>query len=360
MLLAKSRQLEGLLHAWLAARFQGKPSPGLPILVLQLTDRCNAHCVYCSIGALANQRRSGDMPLETIAEVQRELAGLKTMIVVLFGGEPTLHPHFEEAVRLMSEAGVSLHIISNGSTMTRELAQCFARYRLQSLSFSLDSHDPATNDALRGPGSHAHVLRAVALMRDFAPQVKLSLGVTLNRHNVGGLEPLLRFAAGIGVGLVKFQPFYENMEQAWAGPLSPDRQNLLPEQRLALKPTLERVLRLERTVGVATNAALLLEMLRLKERGEGRFGCVAGQLIGFVAREGFVRGCPSHGELGNLRDARLGEIWRKGQAARLACRHCPEQATCFETTYGLLSHLTYLPVPRLAERGLDLLRYYFL
>lgn len=360
MLYAKSRQLEGLARAWLAARFRLKPAPGLPILVLQLTDRCNAQCVYCSIGALANQRRSGDMPLETILRVQRELAELKTMIVVLFGGEPTLHPHFEKAVELMSQAGVSLHIISNGSTMSTELAQNFARHRLQSLSFSLDSHDPAQNDALRGPGSHARVLRAVEIMRREAPQVKLSLGVTLNRHNIGQLEPLLGFAREIGVGLLKFQPFYENMEQAWSEPSSPDRQNLLPEQRLALKETLLRVKRLEDKIGVTTNASLLLEMLKQREGNGGQPSCVAGQLIGFVSRQGDVRGCPSHGHLGNLQDASLTEIWRKGQRERMACRHCPEQAACFETTYGLLSYLTYLSAPKLTERGLDMLRYYFL
>ena len=64
---------------------------------ISLSSRCNLHCPYCfaheTMGA-----GSGDITLENFDAALEFLTRTGPVNIGLIGGEPTLHPHFDEIV----------------------------------------------------------------------------------------------------------------------------------------------------------------------------------------------------------------------------------------------------------------------
>ena len=59
-----------------------------------VTRRCNLACGYCS----EYDRKSEPVPYPTLLERFRKLYELRTWVVCLTGGEPTLHPQLPDLV----------------------------------------------------------------------------------------------------------------------------------------------------------------------------------------------------------------------------------------------------------------------
>jgi hypothetical protein len=97
-----------------------------------------------------------------------EAQGVKE--IYFTGGEPFLH---KEMVAILGDAlaVAPTTVLTNGTLVTERLAAELgalardARYSLE-IRVSLDHPDPATNDAVRGPGAHAKAVRAVVRLQE--------------------------------------------------------------------------------------------------------------------------------------------------------------------------------------------------
>lgn len=82
---------------------------------ISLSSRCNLHCPYCfaheTMGA-----GSGDITLENFDAALEFLTRTGPVNIGLIGGEPTLHPHFDEIVRraVACENVAMLTVYTNG------------------------------------------------------------------------------------------------------------------------------------------------------------------------------------------------------------------------------------------------------
>ncbi len=109
-----------------AARREGTSPPPQPELVplsinLDLTTACNYRCDHCIDWDILNAKVKFDD--DTLRAQIREMAarGLRSVILI-GGGEPTLHPGFVEFVRCLKELGLQVAVVSNGSRNDRILA----------------------------------------------------------------------------------------------------------------------------------------------------------------------------------------------------------------------------------------------
>ena len=110
---------------WRVEVNQGKdvPPPAFgPVSInLDITTACNHYCHHCiDLDLLNNGRRMG---LESTSILINKLIehGLKSVIVI-GGGEPTVHPEFSQIVTFLKSRGLQIGIVSNG-TMVHKLAQ---------------------------------------------------------------------------------------------------------------------------------------------------------------------------------------------------------------------------------------------
>src|SRR6185436_13574829 len=78
------------------------------------TRRCNLTCGYC------NEYDDFSPPVPTDVMLRRIdlLAGLKTAIVTISGGEPLLHPDIEVIIKRIRHHGMIAGIITNGFLLT--------------------------------------------------------------------------------------------------------------------------------------------------------------------------------------------------------------------------------------------------
>jgi MoaA/NifB/PqqE/SkfB family radical SAM enzyme len=113
--------------------------PLRPILVQIIpTRRCNLSCTYC------NEYDDVSQPVPTDEMLRRvdHLARLGALCVHLSGGEPLLHPDFDEIVRRIRHHGMFAGVLTNGYLLNVERIQRLNRAGLDNLQISIDNVNP--------------------------------------------------------------------------------------------------------------------------------------------------------------------------------------------------------------------------
>jgi MoaA/NifB/PqqE/SkfB family radical SAM enzyme len=93
----------------------GRPRP--IVALWELTYRCNMGCDFCNEKNLVSPELDTPRALQLIAE----LAQLRTCMVLLTGGEPTLRKDFDVLMGAIAESGLGSILCTNGSNVTRKL-----------------------------------------------------------------------------------------------------------------------------------------------------------------------------------------------------------------------------------------------
>src|SRR5574341_1168684 len=83
-------------------------------ITLIITHRCNQRCEFCfDASNILEASIASDMSLTTLNQILTTIRGsikdISNFNVTLSGGEPTIHPHFLEFVRHVSDLGFGLH-----------------------------------------------------------------------------------------------------------------------------------------------------------------------------------------------------------------------------------------------------------
>jgi organic radical activating enzyme len=84
---------------------------------LLITMRCNRACSYCfakeKIRSYSDQQKNKDMTLPDLKKVIQFLGKGETDTIQIAGGEPTIHPEFNEILMTLLDSGFNLNILSN-------------------------------------------------------------------------------------------------------------------------------------------------------------------------------------------------------------------------------------------------------
>ncbi len=123
---------------------------GLEFIWLEITNRCNLHCLHCYSNSDIYQPSIGSMNFDGWCNVMKDARALGCRSVQFIGGEPTMHPNFAELVDAAASFGFShIEVYTNGTTLTDKMCKLLSRYNA-SLAISLYSsialqHDEITN-----------------------------------------------------------------------------------------------------------------------------------------------------------------------------------------------------------------------
>lgn len=174
---------------------------------------CNLHCRYCfyldktTLFGKASHRMSDDT-LEALTKGYLALA-MPQHVFCWQGGEPTLLglEFFQHARRLQQRhqrrnASI-LNTLQTNGTLLDEAWGRFLHDQHFLVGLSLDG-PPEFHDAMRGAGSHAHVLRGLDLLRHH--QVPHNILTVIHRDNAAHPEELYRYLTSQGIA---FQQYIE-------------------------------------------------------------------------------------------------------------------------------------------------------
>lgn len=189
-------------------------------VIFEITDTCNLKCSFCYE---ATRRQKKHVGLETFAGVLRKY---RPRLVQLTGGEPTMHPRFEELASLALERVPFVQMTTNGTLLRRRLPFFAGLRKKPILSVSLDAvGDP--HDAVRKhPGLFREIEEMLPAYRQAGVPVGLSCTIfgkgavpELPEGNLQQVPSLVSFAERMRVP-VNFQP---------AAPAPPELRRALGE-----------------------------------------------------------------------------------------------------------------------------------
>ncbi|MCB2227368.1 MAG: radical SAM protein [Desulfarculaceae bacterium] len=164
------------------------PSPSLRYLELQLTWRCNLACAHCYLGPAAKI----DLPVEQVAAILREFEAMGGLRVMLSGGEPLMHPWWDEINALLAALPVRRVLLSNGQLLGVKILE---RLNCDEVQISLDGLEPG-HERLRGKGSFAKAVAAARAVK--ASGRDLSIATMVHANNLDQFEELGRLVRSLG------------------------------------------------------------------------------------------------------------------------------------------------------------------
>ncbi|MGD9310196.1 MAG: 12,18-didecarboxysiroheme deacetylase [Desulfosarcina sp.] len=292
-----------------------------PVVVWNVTRKCNLKCVHCY--AHATQEAPADEL--TTAEGKaliKDLAQFGAPVMLFSGGEPLVRKDLPDLAAYAVEKGMRAVISTNGTLISRNMALTLKSIGLSYVGISLDGMQ-GINDQFRGvPGAYEKAMAGIRNCQHAG--IKVGLRFTINKFNVGEIPAIFDLLEEMEIPRVCFYHL------VYAG-----RGSKMVEEDLSLVETREAVdLIINRTKalhdkGLAKEvltvdnhadgpylylrllkenperAAQVLDLLKMNEgNNSGRgIGCVSWD--GEVYADQFWR----HHSFGNIRQRPFSEIW---------------------------------------------------
>ncbi len=159
-----------------------------PIVVWNVTQRCNLRCKHCYAAGEANP--ACELTTEEGLRAIDGFADFGCPVVLFSGGEPFLRADILELAGHARVRGLRVVFSTNGTCITPDLAHRIQALGVSYVGISIDG-ERATHDAFRGvPGAYDRSLETIRACRDAG--VKVGLRVTLTRANAREIPAIFR------------------------------------------------------------------------------------------------------------------------------------------------------------------------
>ena len=292
-----------------------------PVVVWNITRRCNLKCVHCYAHA-KDMDFADELSTEEGKHLIDDLAQFGAPVLLLSGGEPMVRKDLPELAGYAVKKGMRAVISTNGTLITREKAGILKDIGLSYVGISVDGMEDI-NDRFRGvSGAFQSAIKGIRNCQDAG--IKVGLRFTVNKFNVQEIPKIFDLLeemdiprvcfyhlvyAGRGSDLVKDDLSHE--ETRAAVDLIMDRTKQLHDKGIS-----KEVLTVDNHADgpylylrlLKENPERAKEVLELLEMNEGNnsgrgIGCVSWD--GEVYADQFWR----HHSFGNIREQPFSEIW---------------------------------------------------
>ena len=288
-------------------------------LDLEITNKCNLRCKYCSHFSSAGDV-SQDLPKEEWLKFFEELNRCAIMDITLSGGEPFYREDVKEIIDGIIRNRMRFSVLTNGTLVTDEISEYLVSTgRCNSIQVSIDGSIPMTHEVFRGKGTFAKALNGLRSLMKYG--LPVTVRVTVHKHNVNDLESVSKMLLE-DVGIPSFSTnsasfmglCRQNTEQVQ---LTTDERSVAMETLLRLSNQYNG--RINAAAGPLADAKGWLKMEKARREGvdaiPGR-GCLTGcggvmsKLA--VRADGIIVPCGQMGHigLGRINKDDLKEVWQ--------------------------------------------------
>lgn len=151
-----------------------------PLVVWNMTNRCNLRCQHCYIEA-EDRRYHDELSTDEARVMIEDLAEMKVPVLLFSGGEPLLRQDIFELGEMAIGLGIRAVISSNGTLITDAVARQIKTAGFSYVGVSIDGA-PRTHDTFRNKaGAFAEAINGIKACMDNG--VKTGIRFTVNRHN---------------------------------------------------------------------------------------------------------------------------------------------------------------------------------
>jgi radical SAM protein with 4Fe4S-binding SPASM domain len=196
------------------------PDPSLRYLELQITNKCNLTCKHCyinpppppfnspltkearlsSVGQGHREVKTGfseknidELSINQIKIVLKEFEQMQGLRVLITGGEPLLHSHFEEINKMLPKFLLRKVLFTNGIFLDEKKIE---KLNVDEIQISIDGLEGA-HDSLRGKGTYRLAMKAVQRSLDHGFHV--SIATMVYPGNLRDFDEMEKLFKGMGI-----------------------------------------------------------------------------------------------------------------------------------------------------------------
>ena len=172
-----------------------------PVVVWNMTRRCNLKCVHCYAHAL-EEDGTDDITTEQAKTLINDLAAYGAPVMLFSGGEPLVRKDLTELAKHATEQGMRAVISTNGTLITREKARELKDVNLSYVGISLDGGEEVHDRFRKVPGSFKKAIKGIENCQ--AEGLKVGLRFTINKRNVNEVPVLFDLVRDLEVPRICF------------------------------------------------------------------------------------------------------------------------------------------------------------
>ena len=269
------------------------------------------------------QKYEGELTTEEAKRFIDDLAEFNVPVLLFSGGEPLMRKDFFELAEYAAAKGIRPTLSTNGTLITREVAERIKKIGVGYVGISLDGLQEV-NDKFRGKEG-AFQAAMEGIQNCVAVGQRVGLRFTINHHNIQELDRIFDFIEEKGINRVCFY----HLVYSGRGNAMMD-EDVTPEQSRMAMDTIIRRTRdfeergLEKEILTVDNhcdgvymylqalkegrTELAEQMLKfISMNGGNRSGMAFAEVdpLGYVHPDQFTQ----HHTFGNVRERKFGDIW---------------------------------------------------
>ena len=275
------------------------------VILLEVTQRCNLNCKYCSAYSMRGMEKGEDLTLEEEKKFLDHISSLyensRPPLLLFTGGEPLMRDDIYELAGYAGQKGVLTGLATNGTLITEEKARKLKEAGIYRVAIDLDGANEGVHNSLRG--EFRETLNGIECCKEAG--LSLQVNSMITGVNKSEMPDILQLAEALGVDawhvffLVPVKHFDEDYM------LSPEEY----EESLKWLASVRDEAKIEIA---ATCAPQYLRFFGEVTRGKWRVarGCSAGISFVYVSRKGNVYPCDHLPVLaGNISERNFKGIW---------------------------------------------------
>jgi len=160
-----------------------------PVIVWNITQRCNLKCVHCYAHA-KNIAFDNELSTTEGKNLLDDLAEFGVPVILFSGGEPLIRKDLPELAAYAVKKGMRAVISTNGTLITPQKAQTLKKIGLSYVGISLDGMEEI-NDRFRGvKGAFRSALEGIENCKKAG--IKVGLRFTINKSNVAEIPKIFK------------------------------------------------------------------------------------------------------------------------------------------------------------------------
>ena len=172
-----------------------------PVVVWNMTKRCNLKCVHCYAKAVDPEGTDQISTTQAKAMID-DLAAFGAPVMLFSGGEPLVRKDLVELAQYATSKGMRAVISTNGTLITKDKARELKSVGLSYVGISLDGGE-AVHDLFRAvPGAFKKALQGVENCQ--AEGLKVGLRFTINKRNAAEIPEIFRIVKEMDIPRVCF------------------------------------------------------------------------------------------------------------------------------------------------------------
>ncbi len=290
-----------------------------PVVVWNMTRRCNLKCIHCRSSSTLEADDHPDFPFTEATRILDDIVSYANPVVVLSGGEPLLRKDVFEIAQYGTDKGLRMCLATNGTLVTQDICTKIKDAGIKMVSLSLDGAKAETHDNFRNQaGAFAGTMNAIRLFNE--NKIPFLINSSFTARNREEIPEIYKLVKSLGASawymfmivptgrgedimdeLIPEKMYDEILE--WHYQVEKEENELL--MRPTCAPHYYRIVRQK-----AKEEGSVFKRRNLKFSTGGSKGCLAGQLICLIDVDENILPCSYFPKsAGNLKELSFKEIW---------------------------------------------------